>query len=142
MMDRVGYASVIYAYEDEEWGLTTLDGHLRSEELPDDYQVDVAILDFTREQAREFLASVDPMAMLSVPDVARVEGLFADLLPVDEVFAQLMAKIAAVDVEGEMPGFIPVGEDEQGRLDQIEPMMVRCPDCGSEFDGKQNATEA
>jgi hypothetical protein len=37
--------------------------------------------------------------------------------------------------EVEVPDFEPVGEDEQGRLDQIEPkeLNCKCPNCGHEF---------
>ena len=35
----------------------------------------------------------------------------------------------------EVPNFEPVGEDEQGRLDQIQPKEIDCvcPNCGHEF---------
>lgn len=43
-------------------------------------------------------------------------------------------EMAGWDVE-EVPDFEPVGEDEQGRLDQIEPKELNCtcPNCGHEF---------
>ena len=39
------------------------------------------------------------------------------------------------DLIGVVPDFEPVGEDEQGRLDQIEPKEISCtcPQCGHEF---------
>jgi len=42
-------------------------------------------------------------------------------------------EMAVWDVE--VPDFEPVGEDEQGRLDQIEPKELNCicPNCGHEF---------
>ena len=44
----------------------------------------------------------------------------------------------ADEIEGwgeEVPDFEPVGEDEQGRLDQIEPKEIDCvcPNCGHQF---------
>lgn len=33
--------------------------------------------------------------------------------------------------------FVPVSEDEQGRLDQLEPKWVQCPSCGDTFDARQ-----
>lgn len=43
-------------------------------------------------------------------------------------------EIAGWDVD-EVPDFEPVGEDEQGRLDQIEPKEIDCvcPNCGHQF---------
>ena len=41
-------------------------------------------------------------------------------------------------VKGEMslsvPSFLPVGEDEQGKLDEINKKQVTCPECGHEFE--------
>jgi len=32
--------------------------------------------------------------------------------------------------------FAPGTEDDQGKLDQLEPKMVTCPNCGEEFDSR------
>ncbi len=34
--------------------------------------------------------------------------------------------------------FEPGTEDDQGRLDQLEPKMVECPHCGSAFDAREH----
>lgn len=36
-----------------------------------------------------------------------------------------------------MPDFEPVGIDEQGKLDELEPKMIECPNCGEEFDQRK-----
>lgn len=36
------------------------------------------------------------------------------------------------------PDFAPGTEDDQGRLDQLEPKMVCCPNCGQEFDAREH----
>jgi len=33
-----------------------------------------------------------------------------------------------------MPSFMPGTEDEQGRLDELDPKWCVCPKCGGEFD--------
>lgn len=33
--------------------------------------------------------------------------------------------------------FLPSDENEHGRLDELDPMMVSCPHCGKEFDARQ-----
>jgi ParB-like chromosome segregation protein Spo0J len=38
-----------------------------------------------------------------------------------------------------MPTFDPVGEDEQGKLDQLDPKWIDCPHCGKEFDMRENS---
>lgn len=35
-----------------------------------------------------------------------------------------------------VPDFAPGTEDDQGKLDQLEPKMVTCPNCGEEFDSR------
>lgn len=35
-----------------------------------------------------------------------------------------------------VPDFAPGTEDDQGKLDQIEPKLVCCPNCGEEFDSR------
>ena len=34
----------------------------------------------------------------------------------------------------EMPDFKPATEDEQGKLDELDPIWVKCPNCGEKFD--------
>ena len=36
--------------------------------------------------------------------------------------------------------FAPGTEDDQGRLDQLDPIYVACPDCGHEFDSRKART--
>lgn len=50
----------------------------------------------------------------------------------DDELASLLADIQS-------PDFSPVGADEQPRLDQLEPKMVTCPHCGTEFDAREQA---
>jgi ParB-like chromosome segregation protein Spo0J len=35
------------------------------------------------------------------------------------------------------PDFMPASEEEQGRLDQLEPIYVKCPECGAKFDYRE-----
>ncbi len=36
------------------------------------------------------------------------------------------------------PDFAPGTEDDQGRLDQLAPKMVKCPNCGEQFDARDH----
>ena len=42
--------------------------------------------------------------------------------------------IGEVAAEEFVPDFQPTNEDDQGRLDQLEPKIVTCPHCGEDFD--------
>jgi len=35
------------------------------------------------------------------------------------------------------PNFEPATEDEQGKLDELDPKWIACPHCGKEFDARQ-----
>jgi len=36
-----------------------------------------------------------------------------------------------------MPDFEPVGIEDQGKLDQLEPKYITCPNCGEDFDQRK-----
>jgi hypothetical protein len=65
---------------------------------------------------------------------AQLQGLLTD----DEALLE-----AAGFTEGELsemfeePDFGPGTEDDQGQLDQLEPKMVTCPKCRTEFDCRE-----
>jgi ParB-like chromosome segregation protein Spo0J len=44
------------------------------------------------------------------------------------------AEIAGLQV----PDFAPATEDEQGKLDELEPKWIACPHCGKEFDAREH----
>jgi len=33
--------------------------------------------------------------------------------------------------------FAPATEEEQGKLDELDPKWIACPHCGKEFDARQ-----
>ena len=35
------------------------------------------------------------------------------------------------------PNFDAASEDDQGKLDQLDPKWIACPHCGKEFDARQ-----
>jgi hypothetical protein len=35
------------------------------------------------------------------------------------------------------PDFEPGTEDDQGKLDELDPKWIACPHCGKEFDARQ-----
>lgn len=35
------------------------------------------------------------------------------------------------------PEFLPASEDEQGKLDELDPKWIDCPHCGKEFDARK-----
>jgi hypothetical protein len=37
----------------------------------------------------------------------------------------------------DVPDFEPATEDDQGKLDELDPKWIACPHCGKEFDARQ-----
>jgi hypothetical protein len=76
LVEEVGVARSVLAYDDPEWGLTMIDGHGRREWMPDE-QLTVEVLDVTREEAQKLLLSMDPLAALAGQDEAALAQLRA-----------------------------------------------------------------
>ena len=69
----------------------------------------------------------------------------------EEMLTAELGDLAAMDFdldllgfdEGELsrlmtePNFDPGTEDDQGKLDQLEPKWISCPHCGKEFDSRE-----
>lgn len=72
LLDQVGYAAALVAYEPEPGRLVLIDGHLRAEVTPD-VEVPVLVVDLTDDEARLVLSTLDPVAQLaeSSDDVLR-----------------------------------------------------------------------
>jgi hypothetical protein len=92
LLDEVGLARSLLAYEDEEWGLTLIDGHLRQEEL-DDQVVEVEVLDVTREEAEKLLISMDPLAALAGFDTERLDILRTRVATDNDALKTLWANV-------------------------------------------------
>lgn len=128
VLAEIGFADAVIARETPE-GLQLIDGHLR-QEVSGDQPIPVLIVDLTDEEADKMLVTLDPLAMMAN---ANQDNLLA-LLESVKFEAQAVNDLLEALANGErqpMPTFEPVGEDEQGRLD--EKAKVTCPECGHEF---------
>lgn len=136
-MDRQGYVAPMTAAADG----TVLDGNARLEKSATKFPgVEPIIVrhDGTRPvvMIRTDISDADvPLARDIIVSANRVAHVDLDMDPdVLRAFAADGLDLALYEfAEGfiTMPDFQPVGEDEQGRLDQKKP--VTCPGCGLEF---------
>ncbi len=101
-------------------------------------QVPVDMQDFANEAEELAVLIADNI----VQEFAEVDGLkMADVLvALDEVNYPL--ELTALDpdqIEDYVvgPTFSP-DDGEQPRLDELDPIMVKCPKCGKEFDAREN----
>jgi hypothetical protein len=67
ILDEVGFARSLLAYELPDGRLKLIDGHLRAD-LDPDALVTVEVLDVNDEEARKLLLTIDPLAALAQAD--------------------------------------------------------------------------
>ena len=126
LLDEVGFAGTILAYEDPEWGMTIIDGHLRQETVTPATEVPVVVLDVTREEAQIILATFDPLSALAEVDQDSLAKLLAEVSTNSDVVGEFLRQLS-----DEVPDFEPTAIDDQSRLDERSP--VTCPACGHVF---------
>jgi hypothetical protein len=106
ILDEVGFARSLLAYELPDGRLKLIDGHLRAD-LDPDAVVTVEILDVDDEEARKLLLTIDPLAALAQADQEALAALrqvtetdqavlAALWRSVDESARQAEAQLAAV----------------------------------------------
>jgi hypothetical protein len=103
-----------------------VDGHARVEEAISRGEPTVPVLyvDLSPEEEALVLATLDPIGAMAQADTDRLDDLLAELGDGHGDLQSLLNSMAT-------PSFMPVGEDQQGRLDQKAP--VTCPECGHVF---------
>lgn len=109
-----------------------VDGHLRVMLAMRSEQPEIPVLYVDLDEAEEalILATLDPIAAMAATDKAKLDALFGQIQTDSQAVQELIASIGAN--EGIIPpDFLPVGIEEQPRLDQKKPVI--CPECGHEF---------
>lgn len=120
-LERFGFVQGV-VYNERTGNL--IDGHARVEEAIEQGRqtIPVNVVDLSEADERALLRLFDPVGALAETDTEALDRLIAEIGNPD-----LEAMLNSVEV----PDFGPVGEDEQGRLD--EKARVVCPHCGNEF---------
>jgi len=96
-----------------------MDGHLRRDRLPEDFDIPINVTDLGQEEALLYLATCDPLAALAGQDDER---LTATLAEIDSDSAAVQAMLSdLLDLGGEDDG--DEGEDQGGKTFQI---LVTC----------------
>jgi len=125
------------------WNDSILDGHQRifalNELIKDGYSIgNLPVVEIEAEDEKEAAEKL----LLINSQYARItdEGIreFIDSYNIDIESIVLDLEIPDIDFSLlEEPDFAPTSEEEQGRLDQLDPKIVVCPHCGEEFDVRQ-----
>lgn len=78
VIEEIGYADALIAYESPDGTLKLIDGHLRQDLHPEAI-VPVLVLDVTEAEADKLLATLDPLAALAEADKDKLEALLRDV---------------------------------------------------------------
>ena len=78
VLERIGWAGALIARECKDGSFELIDGHCR-QELSGSEEVPVLILDVTQKEAREILATFDPLTEMAGIDADAVETLLAEV---------------------------------------------------------------
>ena len=107
MLERVGWVDTILVRETDQ-GLMIVDGHMRAD-IAEDAMVPVVVVDLSEQEAREVLATYDPIGQLADVDSAALQALI-DQLP-DEVAGLIGTKTPNISPDDLT---IPTGSAEPG----------------------------
>ena len=90
----------------------------------------VTYVDLTPGEEAEILAVLDPIAALAGADREKLASLLAEVQSGEAAVMAMLSQLAA-DHGITPPAFAAASIEEQGRLDQKQPLV--CPHCGESF---------
>ena len=141
-LDEIGFADAVLARE-VDGGLELIDGHLRTETVPD-AELPVLVLDVTEAEADKLLATLDPLAAMATTDAAKLGDLISHLTVSSKDLQQVVdqtaagAGIEAAPDEVAEPEVPPIEQVDQlrekwktepGQVWQLGRHRVACGDC-------------
>lgn len=92
VLEEVGFAGAVVAYENSDDELVIIDGHMRTEQATTG-KVPVLILDVTEEEADLLLATYDPIGSMAGSDAERLGELLQGVSASDASLATLLEDI-------------------------------------------------
>lgn len=104
ILESIGYADALLAYENENGQLVLIDGHLRAQLTPDQ-TVPVLILDLDENEANTMLALFDPVGALAQKE----DSIFIELTnELEGINSNLQAFIDEMKADKKMPKEIDI----------------------------------
>lgn len=96
----------------------------------------IELKDLTETQRKAYIIADNRLALNAGWDN---EMLALELAEIGELGFDLdMTGFKAEEIKAlQTPDFEPATEDEQGKLDELDPKWIACPHCGKEFDARQ-----
>jgi hypothetical protein len=96
-------------------------------------RIDIPSVDDPR--AKKLAIAANRIASVDLDWDADILAAIADEVDISDMFFDDELAVIVDQDEEETPDFEPVGMDEQGKLDQIQPKEIdcKCPQCGHDF---------
>lgn len=121
------------------WRKSILDGHQRVQAvkrlIDDGYELEGGMLPVALIEAKDRKEAAEKLLLIN-SRYATIEqdgfDWFVQDFDIDVVDMSGILEIPEIDFT--TPDFEPATEDEQGKLDQLEPKIIECPHCGEKFD--------
>lgn len=132
VLAEIGIANAVLARELPDGSLMLIDGHLRAETLGAE-TVPVLVLDVDEAEADKLLVTLDPLAAMAETNREQLEQLLETIEAKNESVQEMLEQLA-ISQGIISPDFEPSSIDDQGKLDELEPKNVTCPNCKCIFD--------
>ena len=126
------------------WGKKILDGHQRLKAITslisDGYEIEDYSLPVVQIQAGSEQEAAEKLLLINSRYATMTQDGFdiflADFSIDIEEFGPFL-EIPEIDMQ--LPEFEPGTIDDQGKLDQLEPKIIECPNCGEKFDVRKQS---
>lgn len=132
VLEQVGFADVAIGIE-VDGGVMLVDGHVRREEVDDDFEVPTIIVDLDASEADLLLASLDPIASMANTDPIALAALIASIDAENDDVQALLDRLAE-----DAAGRGARSPDSPDDFPTVDPDSFsfgsECPRCGFEFD--------
>jgi len=131
---RYGFSFPVFV-----WGKKILDGHQRlaavKQLIGEGYAVSGNKLHVVKIEAENERQAAEKLLLIN-SRYAKIDQQGFDVFvgDFDIELGELDVFLDIPEIDMTAPDFGPAAEDEQGKLDQLEPKIITCPHCGEKFD--------
>lgn len=122
VLAEVGIADAVLARKMPDGSLMLIDGHLRTETMPDQ-KIPVLVLDVNEDEADKLLATLDPLAAMAQSDAGKLDELLRNVNTGNEALQSMIANTHDDSVQQQLKQIAQEGdasEDEDDEDDKIK----------------------
>jgi len=132
-ISEFGFTNPVLIDENE----TIIAGHGRvmaAELLSLDQIPTIKLKGLTKAQVKAYVIADNKLALNADWNIDMLKLEFQDLLDINFNVDVIGFDSNEINALTQTADFDPASEDDQGKLDQLDPKYINCPHCGKEFD--------